>query len=240
MSVKLLGETFDSMQSVSTESGLRREMAQFAKTLGFDTFIYALRVTAPSLTSREFHLSGYPAQWVERYLTCGYYAVDPVIQHCLTSRLPVIWDADTLNDRNAGEFWEEARSFGLQAGVSFSVQEQPGFAGIFSLSRDQAIDIDGDELAALIGKAHVFATVLHHTVSRVCRPRLVPQSNVDLTARERECLKWSAVGKTTREIGDILGITERTAIFHMNNVVRKLGAINKTHAIVRALALKYV
>ncbi len=38
------------------------------------------------------------------------------------------------------------------------------------------------------------------------------------------------------EIGQILSITERTVVFHMNNVIQKLGASNKIQAIVRRLA----
>jgi DNA-binding CsgD family transcriptional regulator len=240
VSLKPIGETFEGMQSTKTDEDLRREMERFSKELGFDKFAYVLRVTAPSLSPREFHLSGYPTGWSKRYLSQGYFAIDPVIAHCQSNTLPVIWDATTLDDGKATEFWEEARSYGLQTGLSFSVQERPGMVGIFSLSRDKALDLNGDQLSALIGKAQVFASVLHHSVLRLHLPRLIPLANIDLTARERECLKWSAIGKTTREIGEILGITERTAIFHMNNAIQKLGAVNKTHAIVRALALKHI
>jgi LuxR family quorum-sensing system transcriptional regulator SolR len=240
VSLKQIGEMFDAMQSMHTDSDLRREMETFAKKLGFDTFVYALRITAPSLAARDFLLSGYPKGWVALYMASRYFAVDPVVQHCQRSSLPVIWDASTPGDGRASEFWEEARSFGLQAGVSFSVHELPGITGIFSLSRDVSLDLHGESLDALVGKAQVFASVLHHSVLRMHLPKLVPQATVDLTARERECLKWSAAGKTTREVGVILGITERTAVFHMNNVVQKLGAANKTQAIVRALALNYI
>lgn len=67
---------------------------------------------------------------------------------------------------------------------------------------------------------------------------LPPQGN--LTAREHEWLKWIAEGKTAWEIGQILGITERTAEVHLDNVIRKLTVTNKVQAVVRAVALKLV
>jgi LuxR family transcriptional regulator, quorum-sensing system regulator SolR len=58
-----------------------------------------------------------------------------------------------------------------------------------------------------------------------------------LTRREKEVMKWSAEGKTAWEIGQILNVTAATVQFHVKNSVEKLGAINKQHAIVRALHL---
>jgi LuxR family transcriptional regulator, quorum-sensing system regulator SolR len=125
----------------------------------------------------------------------------------------------------------------LNCGLSFVVHEQPGVTGIFSLARDRALDLPAIEMVALIGRAQMFASMLHHAVGRIDLPRLLPEQNVALTPRERECLRWSADGKTAWEIGRILNIAERTVVFHVNNVIQKLGASNKTQAIVRAVAL---
>jgi DNA-binding CsgD family transcriptional regulator len=43
-----------------------------------------------------------------------------------------------------------------------------------------------------------------------------------------------ADGKTASEIADILNISERTANFHIANVITKLNAPNKTAAVIRA------
>ncbi len=51
-----------------------------------------------------------------------------------------------------------------------------------------------------------------------------------LTQRERECLMWVSLGKTANETGSIIGKSQRTVEFHLNNAVRKLGAANKIHA----------
>ncbi|MCA3843590.1 MAG: helix-turn-helix transcriptional regulator, partial [Burkholderia sp.] len=39
------------------------------------------------------------------------------------------------------------------------------------------------------------------------------------------------------EIGEILGITERTVNFHIGNVVRKLNAKGRRHAVTKAISL---
>jgi DNA-binding CsgD family transcriptional regulator len=86
----------------------------------------------------------------------------------------------------------------------------------------------------------MFASLLHHAVCRIDLPKLLPEMIASLTPRESECLKWAADGKTAWEIGRILGVAERTAVFHLNNVIQKLGASNKSQAIVRAVALRLV
>jgi LuxR family transcriptional regulator, quorum-sensing system regulator BjaR1 len=56
-----------------------------------------------------------------------------------------------------------------------------------------------------------------------------------LTKREREVLAWSAVGKSAWDTGEILNITQRTVEEHLANCRRKLGAMNRTHAVAIAI-----
>lgn len=58
-----------------------------------------------------------------------------------------------------------------------------------------------------------------------------------LSAREGEILSLASHGKTAPEMSAALAISERTVAFHINNIVEKLGAANKTHAV--ALALRH-
>lgn len=56
-----------------------------------------------------------------------------------------------------------------------------------------------------------------------------------LSEREREVLAWMKQGKTNWEISVILDISERTVKFHVQNIERKLNAVNKAHAIAIAM-----
>jgi LuxR family transcriptional regulator, quorum-sensing system regulator BjaR1 len=62
-----------------------------------------------------------------------------------------------------------------------------------------------------------------------------PTRPYTLTPREIEILAWVARGKSAWEIGAILHITKRTVDAHANSAVRKMGATNRTHAVVIAL-----
>jgi LuxR family quorum-sensing system transcriptional regulator CciR len=58
-----------------------------------------------------------------------------------------------------------------------------------------------------------------------------------LSDREKACLSWTAVGKSSWEIGRILLISENTVIFHIKNAMKKLGVNSRTVAAVKAVQL---
>ncbi len=57
-----------------------------------------------------------------------------------------------------------------------------------------------------------------------------------LSQRERDALGFVADGKTDWEIGQIMGVSEATARFHVDNGRRKLGAVNRAQAVACYLA----
>jgi DNA-binding CsgD family transcriptional regulator len=56
-----------------------------------------------------------------------------------------------------------------------------------------------------------------------------------ISARELDCLKWTAVGKTALEASIILGISERTVRFHLNAAREKLDCVTTTQAVAKAI-----
>ena len=57
----------------------------------------------------------------------------------------------------------------------------------------------------------------------------------ELSSREIDCLHWAARGKSNREIGDILGVSENTVRFHLKNAFRKLDVSSRSQAVSEAL-----
>jgi DNA-binding CsgD family transcriptional regulator len=85
-------------------------------------------------------------------------------------------------------------------------------------------------LTVLTLLVHERARQLFH---RDASPRL-------LTRRERECVRWLAVGKTGMEIADILSISNLTVTQHLKSAMRKLDASTRAQLAVRAVALGLV
>jgi DNA-binding CsgD family transcriptional regulator len=57
-----------------------------------------------------------------------------------------------------------------------------------------------------------------------------------ITAREIDCLRWMAAGKTAWEVSVILGISERTVRFHLNAAREKLNCATTTQAVAKAVS----
>lgn len=77
-----------------------------------------------------------------------------------------------------------------------------------------------------------------HTATQVVYDRFVQlrmrgSKRDDLTNREAECMRWIGLGKTDREISDIIGISERTVRYHVRNAKTKLGVTTRVEAIAR-------
>jgi DNA-binding CsgD family transcriptional regulator len=55
------------------------------------------------------------------------------------------------------------------------------------------------------------------------------------TARHLECLRWAAAGKSSADIGAIVGLSPRTVDDHLAAACRRLGVRTRVQAVVLAL-----
>lgn len=67
-------------------------------------------------------------------------------------------------------------------------------------------------------------------VSEVDRLAEQDSSLETLTRKERSVLTLMSQGKTNRQCADLLGVTDQTIKFHLNNTFEKLGVRNRTEA----------
>lgn len=65
----------------------------------------------------------------------------------------------------------------------------------------------------------------------------VEKSELRLTEREVQVLTWVARGKSSSDIATILGISERTVNFHLDNAMRKAGVATRVQAAVKCAML---
>ena len=61
-----------------------------------------------------------------------------------------------------------------------------------------------------------------------------------LTKREKEVFTLLVTNKTTKEIADILGISEKTVRNHISNTMQKLGVKVRAQAVVELLKMKII
>lgn len=210
------------------------ELADICASLGFEYSSLGVRLPACDGTACESWSTTYPERWRDRYLAHNYLQIDPVIACALRTELPVVWDEKLFNGKRA--FWEEARAHGVRHGWTLALHGRSGESGLLSLARTE-----GDVCAAELNDVEARLTWLAHTANGLIGGMLAQQQPGivagELTAREREVLRWTAAGKTSGEIGVILGVATRTVNFHVNAALAKLDAVNKTQAVAKAVLL---
>ena len=61
-----------------------------------------------------------------------------------------------------------------------------------------------------------------------------------LTKREKEVFEQLIINKTTKEIANLLGISEKTVRNHISNVMQKLGVKGRASSVVELLRLNEI
>lgn len=210
--------------------------SSFASQLGFDTFVYALRIPTQFSESKVIVTSTYPESWLAHYFENDYSSNDPVLGHCTRHIVPIQWeDVAAEASLRGSQIMHEAAEFGLREGVSVPVHSPHGELGIFSMSLDRTRQSAREITTHSIPYAHLLSAYVHEAVKRVSdlsQPQLKQNT---LSLREKECLRWAADGKTSWEIANVLNLSERTVNFHLKNAAVKLEVFSRQHAVVKAI-----
>ena len=96
-------------------------------------------------------------------------------------------------------------------------------------------DASGDELMAAIRAVHQGQTLLAPVVAARLVIGVSAGAPEPLTSRELEVLRLLGEGRSNSEIAAALGIAVRTTKVHVQNILAKLGAANRTEAVSIAL-----
>jgi DNA-binding CsgD family transcriptional regulator len=211
------------------------EIVAFTKRLGFDT-VSATVVIDHLLGEAEFiTVDNTPREFKETFQDPESGRRDPVMQHCKRQSVPIIWDQETYVRHGVGEMWEEQARFGISNGICLALHMPEGRHFILGVERDRPVPLDAVELTRVVADLQLFAVHAQDAALRILVPRSVDPMLPSLTPRELEALRWTMEGKTAWEVGNVLGITERTAALHVNNATHKLGCVNKHQAVLKAL-----
>lgn len=224
------------LTTATTEAAFFEALSSAARELGFDHCAYGMRAPLPLSNRKVVLLNNYSQAWQQRYNDEQYLAVDPTVAHGIRSVLPLVWSEELF--QHARPLWEDACAHGLKVGWAQSSYNAQGAVGMLTLARsDEKLSVA--ELRKNSMQMTVLGQLAHAGMSDLINNRCGADqaAAAALTAREIEVLRWTADGKTSGEVGQIMSISERTVNFHINNSLEKLGAVNKTAAVIKAALL---
>lgn len=233
----MLPGAYASVLEARDRDEFRAEVVRFAHGLGFST-VSAVAVIDRINGEREFlQVDNTPAAYRDTYADRDAWKRDPVMQHLKRNTMPIVWSQSTYVDRGAGDVWEQQALHGYRTGIAMALHLPEGRRFLFGVDRDQSLPQDAGELQRIVADLQLFCVHAQDSALRILVPEELARERPALTPRELECLSWTMEGKTAWEVGAILGISERSAVFHVNNAMHKLGCSNKHQAVLKALRL---
>jgi DNA-binding CsgD family transcriptional regulator len=230
----LLLEVIYAATQCSEETGLRDLFARLNRLVPFNM--------AGSMLSKEQKKAGaapllvaytdYPPDFVREYSSGGYHFIDPTAMDSFGLYGITYWE-DSLKRHGKPDdlksllldfnLKDAAAGRGYGCGIRNTRNDEKGIIAFSGLSRRER-----HETVLSLVSPHI-----HEAMSRIMGRSL--QGAFGLSPREREILQWLTHGKSTWDISVILRISERTVKFHIDNVMKKLDAVNRTHAVAIAL-----
>lgn len=215
-----------------------RVLERYVGDLGLPYYSYlVLRMPRSSRGNTDSTLvTNYPKEWRSRYLGRSYKLYDPVADLGARSRLPFTWGSEGFLRpfrKSQRQIFYEARAFRIVNGYSVPVSGPDGDIGVFSVVGTRSRDLV-DAVAVRRNALQLTAVQVHDRMIGFLRGDETAAMPT-LSARERECLRWTAEGKTTDEIAEIICVAASTVNYHLGKAVRKLGARNKHHAAIIAI-----
>ena len=193
-------------------------------------FHYAVGRFGP-LTPRDqgIILVHYPEKWRQHYRSSGYIDIDPTIDAITHRSAPYAWEQLSNLDNRRRQLFDDVRDLGVVGGLTVPIHVADGTTFLASFSAEApGVAQRSRPLLSLISAQFVER---HAALSGA------PEPSIRLTQRERDCLTWTARGKSAWEIGVLLSISESTVNFHIKNACAKLASKGRMLGVVRAIML---
>ncbi|MBW6418970.1 autoinducer binding domain-containing protein [Celeribacter sp. PS-C1] len=185
----------------------------------------------------RFGAGTYSSEWVDRYLEKDYLRMDPVIFGCFQRFTPVSWKQLDWSSKAAKAFYRDAMDYGVgNQGYTIPIRGPNGQFALFTLN-DNTTDDAWDQLIArnerdLVVVAHEFNK---KALSFDAQNEV--QVGPSLSPREASAITHLAKGLSRSQAAVEMGISEHTLRVYIESARHKLGAMNTTHAVARALSM---
>ena len=220
-----------------TEEQWAGKLFAIAHKCGFRNALFGMIPDRSVALESAFVRTNYPTAWRAQYEQQQLHEVDPTVAHCMGSMLPIVWKPSLYRSATQHVFYEDACGHGLVSGITLPIHGAQGEFGMLSFAGPERDHLGRDgELQALAMLTLVRDYALES--ARRFLPGPEPAApEVQLTARELECLRWAMLGKSSWEISRILRRSEATVNFHFANSKKKFNVQTRQQAVVKAIKL---
>ncbi len=184
----------------------------------------------------QFGCGTYSQEWQDRYQEQQYLRIDPVIIGCYQRFHPVDWKRLDWSSKAARQFLAEAMEYGIgNQGFSVPIRGPNGQFALFT-SNHTCSDEDWAEFTDKNRRSLILVAHYFNEKALELEPDRAPDANQALSPREIDAMTLLAMGYSRAQVADTLSISEHTLRVYIESARFKLGALNTTHAVARAMA----
>lgn len=184
----------------------------------------------------QYGCGTYSDEWRDRYVSQNYLRVDPVIIGCFQRFHPVDWKRLDWSSKSARAFQKEAISYGLgNQGYSIPVRGPVGQFALFTIN-DSCDDETWEAFTTANNRDLILIAHYFNRKALEFEPGRNPESSQPLSPREVDSMTLLAMGYSRAQVAQSLSISEHTLRVYVESARFKLGAMNTTHAVARAIA----
>jgi DNA-binding CsgD family transcriptional regulator len=225
------------LESLGPATDFHRTLQDICRAAGAKHGCFVMRHAPGVIGDDPFHVDTYGEDWRRHAAIQDYAPTDPVSAFSERSIHPFDW-ADLPRTRGRlKRFTKDFQDFQLgRQALTATFRGPSGDRSMLTLTSDlteKKWQSAKHEIAAAISVLH---PAYHAAVLRLHFDMAAPDI-ARLTPREKQCLGWAAHGRTSKEIGENLGLTPSTVNFFIEAAVGKLAALNRAHAAAKAVAL---
>lgn len=186
--------------------------------------------------SRPYQLSTYSGGWNEHYKANRYETIDVVLKAGMRSLLPFDWTNLSRKNPRVQKLFSESREFGVGIqGLTIPLRGPvSGVWGMFTATSDESDGAWKTRYCDLLRDLVPIAHYIHQRAYEMHTKNETLDLNT-ITRRENEALSWSAEGKAVEDIGLLMTISPETVKAHLDSARHKLGALNRVHAVAKAI-----
>ena len=178
----------------------------------------------------------YPTAWLDRYAAENFLRLDPVISACFQQYQPVEWKALDWSAPSVRAYAKKAARHGVGP-QGYSIPER-GPNGQFALLTLNNRCTDA-EWALFIERHRRDLILFAHLMNEKAMdldPHRPDHTARPLSPREIDAMTFLATGHSRAQTASELSISEHTLRVYIESARFKLGALNTTHAVARALS----
>ena len=189
-----------------------------------------------SADGEQYGFGTYDPAWAQRYSDQDYLRVDPVITGCFQRFDPVDWRKLDWSTKAAATFREDAIAYGVgNQGYSIPIRGPNGQLALFTASHST----DDETWSKLTERYQRDWILIAHYLNQKAlelQSDRAPEPVRSLSPREVDALTYLAMGYSRGQVADLLSISEHTLRAYIESARFKLGAMNTTHAVARAIS----